>query len=330
MFEKYFGSEKSDLGQEVKQTKDGGYIIVGYTYKRSGFSDLWLVKTDKYGEVEWDKIFGGNNVDDGVNVEETPDGGYSVLGTTSSFGNGSSDIWLIKTDSQGNEEWSKTFGYQYSDRGFSFKLTADGGYIITGGTSVNTKDGNWNIWMIKTDAVGNEEWNQIFPSEIGGAGRHVVQTTDHGFILLGTQSVYSPLGTSIPIIIKTDQNGNKEWETIIEGDGLPRGQVIKETRHGDFVVIGSKRSPNLYRDIWILKIDSKGQELWQKTLGGSKNDIGWDLDITKNGDYILLGQTNSYGAGHIDAWLFKTNSNGDVACREPMVGQNLTLVNQYK
>ena len=198
---KSYGGLKHDIGYSVQQTNDNGYILAGSaTSFGTDSSDVYLVKTNAIGDTLWTKRYGGTHNDQGTSVKQTCDNGYIIVGTTTSFGAGGNDIYLIKTDNHGNLLWSKTYGGEGYDMGSGIQITTDGGFIISGSTN---SFGTNNIYFIKTDNLGNIEWSKTMN---GGNPGTVVPTYDGGYIFTGY--VISNAVDQDVLLVKTDSEGN--------------------------------------------------------------------------------------------------------------------------
>ncbi len=309
LWDKTFGGSADDEGQSVQQTSDGGYIIAGWTKSYgAGGEDLWLIKTDSSGNEQWNRYFGGSSNDRGASVRQTTDGGYLVAGSTFSFGAGSADAWLIKTDSSGNQQWTKTLGGLSSDGAYYLQLTTDGGYILTGWTMSYGPGSLLNAWLLKTDNLGNEQWNKAF----GGTGSDkaycVQQTTDDGYILTGETDSFGA-GLIDAWLIKTDSSGNEQWSKTFGGSGRDYGYSVQQTLLDNYIIVGYTLSYGAgNEDVWLIKTDSSGNKIWDETYGGASSDEGFSIQQTTDGGYIITGHTLSYGAGLHDVWLIKIES----------------------
>jgi len=253
--------------------------------------------------VIWSTTFGGDSQDGGFEGQETSDGGFIIIGGNQSFGNGEGDVWLIKTDSNGNEEWNHTYGGDEGEKGFSGHQTDDGGYIITGYTW-SFGNGENDIWLIKTDSLGQEEWNKTFGETGNEAGESVQQTSDGGYILVGSTSSFQ--NYSDTWLIKTDSQGNEEWNQVFIGsNSYNHPHSVQETSNGGYIIIGTTNSfgEGDY-DVWLIKADSQGNEEWSQTFGGSEDDYGKSVQQTSDGDYIVIGTTSSFG-NYSDVLLLK-------------------------
>jgi hypothetical protein len=309
MWTKTFGGVEWDEGRSVQQTIDSGYVIVG-GIGGFGVMDVYLIKTDTWGNTLWTKTIGGIDHDVGISVQQTSDGGYIIVGITWSFGEGDSDVWLIKTDASGDTLWTKTFGGVERDRGFSVKQTLDGGYIVTGRTS-SFGAGESDMYLIKTDSSGNTDWIKTIGDTSSGRGYSVQQTSDSGYIIAGETSSFGTGGADV-WLLKTDTLGDTLWTKTFGGIDADVGSSVQQTTDEGYIITGETSSFGAGdEDVWLIKTDTLGDALWTKTFGGVYGDKGNSVQQTVDGGYIIAGKTSSFGAGDKDVWLIKTNASGD-------------------
>ena len=325
LWTKTFGGNDWDYGNSVQQTKDQGFIVTGTTYSfGAGNGDIWLVKTNSIGNEMWNKPFGGIRDEIGFSVQQTFDGGYVITGLTKSFGAGNSDVWLIKTDTNGNEEWSRTFGGSNDDIGRSVQQTGDGGYIILGETN-SFGAGDSDAWLIKTDSSGNEVWRKTFGGNKNNSGESVMQTSDNGYIIAGTTASFE-WGSNDVWLIKADSSGNKVWSQTFGGSNNDGSHSVQQTFDHGYIVTGWTWSFGKGNaDLWLIKTDSTGNEIWNRTIGGSDHDDGSSVQQTMDGGFIITGWTESFGSARMNAWLVKTDANGNKIWSKAFGGNNFDM-----
>jgi len=320
LWTKTYGGIEDDEGFAVQQTSDGGYIIVGYTESYGiGERDVYLIKTDVNGYTSWTKTYGGAHNEWGNSVQQTSDGGYILTGLTSSFGAGSGDIYLIKTNANGDTLWTKTFGWEYDESGNSVKQTRDGRYIIVGYEGMPPSR---NVYLIKTNADGGRQWYRTF--QVGYAddvGYSIQQTSDFGFIIAGyTGWTYQNHDV---YLVKTDSLGNISWSNTVGGSDDEQGFSMQITSDGGYIIVGFTKSFGAgEEDVYLIKTNSSGDTLWTRTYGGTATDIGYSVQQTPDNGYIIAGFTESFGAGSGDVYLIRTNANGDTLWTKTYGGVN--------
>jgi PKD repeat protein len=309
-----------DNAYSVQQTCDGGYISAGRTGSYgSGGGDFWLVKTDSNGKEQWNRTFGGTDYDYAHSVMQTLDGGYILAGNTRSYGAGESDVWLVKTDSLGYEQWNRTFGGTDRDSATSVTQAEDGGYILAGET-YSYGAGRSDVWLVKTDSKGYEQWNKTFGGINDDRAESVRQTSDGGYILAGRTGSFG-LGWSDVWLIKIDTNGNMQWNQTFGGTRGDWAESVQQTSDGGFIIAGTTTSYGAgYFDFWLIKTDSKGKEQWNQTFEGSGDDWAHSVIQTSDGGYVIVGKTGAlddnvkYDQNDDldDMWLVKTDSKGNM------------------
>ena len=364
MWDKQFGGNDGDFFSCIQQTADSGFILGGASF--SGMSgnksqpswggyDYWIVKTDSLGIMQWDKDFGGSADDNLYIIQQTADGGF-ILGGTSRSGIsgdktqttwGTDDYWIVKTDSLGNKEWDKDFGGTDHDYLLSIQQTADGGFILGGysesGISGDKTQANWDpsgltedYWIVKTDSLGNKQWDKDFGGTAADYLTTIQQTADGGFLLSG----HSESGTSGDKtqpgwgmqdywIIKTDSSGNKLWDKDFGGTNADWLNSMQQTSDGGFILAGSSASgisgdktQPLWGgyDYWIIKTDSLGIKQWDKDFGGTDNEELWKVSQTADGGYLISGDSYSplsgnkteNNLGQEQAWVVRTDLSGNL------------------
>ncbi len=287
-----------------------GIDTLNNRYYQLIYEDIWgsQTPTDIEAGVTYThffKTFGGEDEDVGYSVQQTSDGGYIVAGYTNSYGSGSYDVLLLKTDSDGNELWKQTFGEGYDDRGYSIQQTSDGGFIITGYTKTDSK--GFDMFLVKTDSDGNQEWTKTYGGTGTDKGYSVQQTSDGGFIISGVTT--AEYGFDI-MVVKTDPTGEEEWNQVFGNILHDMGLSVDQTLDGGFVVVGyTEIFGSGDEDVLLLKLNADGSPDWEKTFGGNGIDHGYSVQQTNDDGFIITGYTKSED-GNVDILLIKDHHLG--------------------
>jgi len=363
------GGSNNDVLNAVVKTSDGGYITLGHTQSNNGdinnktneSFDFWVLKYDAKNTLQWSKNFGGTDNDRGADLIQTSDGGFALLGYSSSLNGdvlqnfGAKDFWLIKLDANGNITWQKNYGFSGADFGTSLLQTNDNGYLITGVLDVSSSSGQGNAksnaikhaggdyWVIKTDNTGTLEWSKYFGGSFTDTPLGVVETEDNNFIIAGSSdsndfNITNNKGSYDFWVLKIANNGNLIWEKSFGGSEIDEARGIVTSNDGNFVIIGDTRSSdkdvsfnNGAADIWMIKINTDGNLIWEKTFGGTAFDVARSITKTQDNGFLISGSSLSTDKGFTnqgrnDALVAKVNSEGDLEWQKTVGGSEIDFL----
>jgi len=347
---KTYGGSGEDKGQQVIQTSDGGYALTGYAQSadgdgsnNEGFHDNWIIRLDAQGSILWERSFGFSGHDHSYDIIQTEDGGLFFTGHldisaaredgftekgASLTRHGVGEFWGTKIDIEGNIEWRNYFGGSSNDRAFGVVQSNDGGFVMAGFSESNDFDiknnrGSYDFWVVKINNKGDLVWENAY----GGSGidrsYSIVNTSDGGYAIAGQTlssdaDVKKNNGESDIWLIKLDDTGQLVWEDSFGGTGFELAEGLSAMSDGGFMVVGNSKSSDGdtienagENDIWVIRTDSNGQLEWQKSIGGSDLDYGFDILENQDGSVMVVGETLSQdfpdvqNKGFIDAVVIK-------------------------
>jgi arginine repressor len=308
---KTIGGSSNDFAYSIIQSSDGGYVVAGSTGSfGAGSYDIYVVKLNSYGSAQWTKTIGGSLSDEARSIIQSSDGGFVVAGNTRSFGAGVSDIYVVKLDNGGNVLWTKTIGGSSNDGARSIIQSSDGGFVVAGWTN-SFGAGGYDMYIVKIDGSGNVAWTKT----IGGSGNDyaysIIQDLDGNYVVVGWGNSFGA-GNNDIYVVKLDSSGNVVWTKTIGGSGDDGANSIIQSSDGAYVIAGHTNSFSSSYDFYVVKIDSSGNVLWTKTIGGNLYDQAHSIIQSSDGGYIVVGITQSFGAGGYDVYVAKIDSSGNV------------------
>lgn len=260
-------------------------------------------------QISFQRTFGGASTDIGRAVVPMADGGYIFAGYTLSFGVGSRDVYLIRTDSSGSEIWSRTFGGSNIDYAWTVDLTSDGGCVV-GAHSGSFGAGSHDIYLIRCDAAGDTVWTRLYGGSSADGAYSLRQTSDGGTIVAAHTSSFGA-GQHDVYLLKLDSDGDTAWTRSYGGPGGDFLRSVYQTADGGYVAVAETFSFGQGgADIYLVRTDSTGDLKWAATYGGPSSDYAYAVQETSDKGIIMAGYTSSFGAGSFDVYLLKTDSLG--------------------
>lgn len=304
-----YGGAVHDIGYYVYPTHDSGFCVAGYTASfGGGVQNAYLLRLDSNGDTLWTRYYGGTSYDGAHCVLETEDHGFLVAGFAESYGAAGKNLYLIRTEPDGDTLWTKVYGGNLQDVGYALCPAHGNGFMVVG-----YRDGpsGWvkgNFWLLKIDTDGDTLWTKVY----GGAGEDYgisIRQVPDGYIITGVNT-YASAGGKDLWLVKTDMNGDTLWTHVYGGALEDVGYGVNTTADGGFIVTGYRDGSGSWTagDLWLLKTDALGDTLWTKTYGAGGEDFGFDVFEVDDG-YIIGGQFG-YGSTK-DMWLVRTDTDGD-------------------
>ena len=368
-FAQTLGGSKNDALYSVKRTADGGYITTGYSqsndfdinFKTNESFDVLVAKFSFDNTLEWQKTFGGSKDDRAADIVQTLDGGFAILGFSKSSdidvsaNAGAQDFWVLKISSSGNLLWEKTFGFSGADYGTTLIETEEGGLLITGVLDVSASGGQGNakttivnhaggdFWVLKLNAAGELEWSKYYGGSFTDTPLGVVKTTDNGFIVVGSSDsndvdIKNNKGSYDFWVFKISSKGVLIWEKSFGGSEIDEARAISASHDGNFIVVGDTRSSdgdinlnNGAADIWVLKISTEGNLVWEKTFGGTGFDVARSISMTQDYGFVIAGSSRSSdngftNQGQNDALILKISSEGVLEWQKTIGGSEIDFL----
>ncbi|HOI28495.1 MAG TPA: T9SS type A sorting domain-containing protein [Melioribacteraceae bacterium] len=328
-----------DLGEgvgHIEERTDGSFILFGskQTFK-NGPSDLYFAKLNADRTVAWEKIFGGADEENSGTFVNTPDGGFLLAGTTRSFST-STQVYLIKTDQNGNKVWEKNFGGNGGDAGKKIIPTRDGNYMILATTS-SKGSGDFDVYLLKVTGNGDLVWDKTFGGTKWDEGTDIAQLSDGSYIISGYSQSYTSDRGHEWLLLKADESGNFLWNKTFGSSNPYQDYASRIAVASDgFVLAGTidlQIQPRTINDMLVIKTDFNGNEIWRSQLGGSESEGAGGLLVNSDGHYVIAGSTGSYSSRG-DVYFLNLNTSGQIITslndrEQELLPYEVSLYNNY-
>jgi len=313
VWQEIYGGSDTDRAMGVVALEGGDVAVVG-TCKSfdAQQSDICVTRVNAKGKTIWRKMLGGKNMDIAAGISRAKDGSIFVVGTSRSFSEKRDrDIYVAKISLDGKGIWQTTFGKERAEYGRAIAGTDDGGALVVGETE-SFSNGYKDIFIVKVDAKGHMVSEKVMGGEKEELVRGLTRTIDGSLVMVGSREV-DRVGDSDFFVLKMDQNGKKIWARTYGGEYEDILNGVTPTLDGGIVAAGSTRSwGSKQTDLTVLKFSKEGKLIWHKIYGYKRYDFANAVTVTRNGDFIIAGGTDSMGEGVYDIYILALDRNGEL------------------
>jgi hypothetical protein len=374
VWQQCLGDENTTYYYSVTKIREGFFLTTGIASgdgitNYHGNADIWLIRTDSLHNILWEKCYGGSDTDNPREIVPITDSTFYIFGSTWSVDGdvqsgtyGFNDVWVIKINGQGDILWERTYGTPYYDDMNDLVVTPDGGFVFidrigSGGGDVSQYYGQYDVWMCKCDSEGNIEWEKTLGNEGLDNGVSLMINSSGNIVMIGAVQWHGGMVTCYPQgeygnvwLVVLDLQGNILWQKCYGGSYYEGGFKITETDDGYIIAAFSESNDgdvtghhgpggdNTNPDIWVVKTDTLGEIVWQKSLGGSDWDIPNAIFTISNGEILIFGETksndgdvsgNHFSPNRFDVWLAKLDANGTMLGQQCFGGRSNERMNLY-
>ena len=312
LWEKTYGGEDDDVANGVVMLENGDNAIVGTCKSfNAQRSDICVTRIRANGSLVWRKMLGGKKQDQGVAITRAKDGNIVVLGSGKSFNeNSDRDLYVAKLSLDGKLLWDKSFGGERDEYAGGIAGMANGGVMVVGDTESFSKRGYKDIYITLLDKNGKEISTRTIGGKLNDEAKALTRTADGNFMMVGAREVKHS-GDSDFFLMKLDQNGKKIWAKTLGQNEYDVLNAVTPTPDGGIVATGATRSYNSEQtDLAVMYFNKNGKLIWFKIYGFKYYDEGNAVTMTKDGNYLVAGKTNSMGKGDFDNYLLALDSKG--------------------
>ncbi len=322
-WQKVYGGKDDDIAKAVVMLEKGDTAVIGtcksFDAKRS---DICVTRLSKEGQTKWRRLLGGKKADHGIAISRAADGNLLILGEGKSFKHGGQDLYAAKLSLEGKVIWENSFGGDRDEYAGGIAGTKDGGALLVGDSESFSKKGYRDIFIVRVDKNGKMLSTKTIGGKLNDEAKALTRTADGNFIMVGSREIRSS-GDADFFLMKLNQNGEKIWARTLGQKYNDVLYAVAPTPNGGIVATGKTRSYNsVQTDLPVMHFNKDGKLIWFKIYGFKYYDEGYAITMTKDGNYMVAGKTDSMGKGNFDDYILSLDGEGKLLWSGLYGGEN--------